>query len=238
MYKRMHFTGYQADGSVFRSHRLSAIVVAAIIGLAGFRGVIAAEPPAAPVKPIGAAGLATPQPPAQLRGVMRINPSKFRARAAVNLALLVPGIQAACSAVDPTRFGQVLRTIQGKEESCIAASYSAEDQRAAGCGATDTVDACQTKLYNFCMDRGGDRAAFRAAADQELALVTTARDKLDAQRQYIQNTRALHSGESSRGSSGNSSPNNSNQGVGVFDGIHLRDCLFIPGRAPDCPPRQ
>lgn len=194
MYKRMHFTGYQAVGSVFRSHRLSAIVVLAIFGLAGFRGVIAAEPMAMPMKPIGAAGVATPQP-APLRGAMRLNPSKFGARAAVNPALLVSGIQAACSAVDPNRYAQVLRTIQSKEDSCAAASYSAEDQRAAGCGATDTVDACQTKLYNFCMDRGGDRAAFKTAADQELALVTTARDKLDAQRQYIQNTRALHSGE-------------------------------------------
>lgn len=202
MYKRMHFTGYQAVGSVFRSHRLSAIVVMAIFGLAGFRGVIAAEPMAVPMKPIGAAGLATPQPPAPLRGVMRLNPSKFGARAAVNPSLSGSGIQAACSAVDPNRYAQVLRTIQNKGDSCAAASYTAEDQRAAGCAATDTVDACQSKLYSFCMDRSGDRAAFRAAADQELALVTTARDKLDAQRQYIQNTRALHSGEASGNSSG------------------------------------
>ena len=195
MYKRMYFTGYQAVGSVFRSHRLSAIVVMAIFGLAGFRGVIAAEPPAVPMKPIGAAGLATPQPPASLRGVMRLNPSKFGARAAVNPALLVSGIQAACSAVDPDRYAQALRTIYNKIDSCAAASYSAEDQRAAGCGATDTVDACQTKLYNFCMVRGGEQAAFATAADQELALVTTARDKLDAQRQYIQHTLASFRGD-------------------------------------------
>ena len=188
MYKRMHFTGYQAVGSVFRSCRLSAVVVAAIIGLAGFRSVIAAEPGAAPMKPIGAADLMTPQTPASLHGVMRLNPSKFGARAAVDPSLLVSGIQAACSAVDPNRYTQLRHTIQSKEDLCTAASYSVEDQRTAGCSGTDTVDQCQTKLYNNCMDRSGDRAAFKTAADQELAIVIRARDKLDAQRQYIQNT--------------------------------------------------
>ncbi len=205
MYKRMHFTEYQAVGSVFRSRRLFALVTVAIFGLAGFRGVIAAEPGAAPVKPIGvtpmkpigAAGLATHQAPAPLGGVMRLNPSKFGARAAVDPSLLVSGIQAACSAVDPNRYTQLLRNIQNKEDSCTAASYSVEDQRAAGCSGTDTVDQCQTKLYNNCMDRSGDRAAFKTAADQELAIVIRARDKLDAQRQYIENTRPLHSGEAS-----------------------------------------
>jgi len=193
--KRMHFMEHQAVGNVFRSIRFTAVLVAAIIGLAGFRGAIAAEPAAPPVKPIGAAGLATPQTPKPLGGVMRLNPSKFGARAAAGPAVSITGIQTACSAVDPNRYAQLLRTIQNKENLCAAASYSVEDQRSAGCSGADTVDQCQTKLYNYCMDRGGDRAAFKNAADQELAVVRRARDMLDGHMRYIENTRSLHGGE-------------------------------------------
>ncbi len=163
---------------------------------------LATAPVAVPVKPVGATGLTTPQPSVAMRGVMRLNPAKFKSGSAVNPALSGSGIQAACNAIDPNHYTQALRTIEGKEDSCIAASYTAEDQRAAGCTGTETLDDCQVRLYNFCLDRNGDRAKFRAAASQELALVTQAINKLDAQKQYIQNTLSQHSGVTGSGVTG------------------------------------
>jgi len=197
MYQCLHFTGHQTA----RSQRLCAAVVAAFFGLAGVRFAIAADSIPLPSKPIGAGGVTVPKAGAPLSGAMHINSTKFKTPVAANPALANSGVQAACSAVDPQRYTQLLHTIQAKEESCTAASYSVAEQRSAGCSGTDSVDQCQVKLFSYCMDLGGDRARFKTAADQELALVTTARNKLDALMQYIQNTRALHSGEGGGGSS-------------------------------------
>lgn len=197
MYKRMHFTGVQADGPVFRPRSFCAVAAAMMIGWAGLHGASAAEFAAPPVKPVPAAGMATPHPPTPLRGVMRLNPSKFAAQAGSKPAVNMANVQAACSAIDPNRYAQLIRTIQGKETLCAAASYSVADQRAAGCIGADTVDQCQQRLYNYCMNRSGDRAAFKNAAIQELTAVRRVRDRIDAHIQYIQDTLPLHTGESS-----------------------------------------
>lgn len=195
MYKRMHFTGVQAAGSLFRPRSICAAVAAAMIGLTGLHGATAAEFAAPPVKPVPAVGMATPRSPAPLRGVMRLNPSKFAAQASSKPAVNMANIQAACSAIDPNRYVQLLRTIQGKETLCTAASYSVEDQRAAGCTGDDTVDGCQKRLFNYCMDRSGDRAAFNNAATQEFKAVLRVRERIDAHIRYIEETIPLHSGE-------------------------------------------
>ncbi len=174
---------------------MSALVVVAAFECMDFSYAVAADPATPPSTPlIGAGGLMSPQPQAPLRGVMRLNPSKFGARPTSGSSLSESGIQGACSAVDPSRYTQLLRSIELKENACTAAAYSVEDQRSAGCSGADTVDQCQTKLYDYCMNRSGDRAAFRNGADQELSVARRARDKLDAYMQYIANTASLHTG--------------------------------------------
>lgn len=195
MYQCQHFIGYQALCGRLSSKRLCTAVMAAMVGWVGTPCAVAAESIPVPAKPIGAAGLSASNGIAPLSGTMHINSAKFKLPIAVNPALVNSGVQAACSAVDPSRYTQLLHAIEAKEGSCSAASFSVAEQRSAGCSGSDTVDLCQVKLFTYCMDQGGDRAKFKAAADQELALASTAKDKLDVLMQYIRNSRALHSGE-------------------------------------------
>jgi hypothetical protein len=41
-----------------------------------------------------------------------------------------------------------------QQKNCAEKSYTAADQKAAGCLGTDTVDACGQKLYHHCMQTG------------------------------------------------------------------------------------
>lgn len=201
MHERRHCARHRLIGGVFGSRWSCAVVAGAIIGLAGVRGAIAGEPAATPVKPLPAANLAAPQSPGPLRGERRLDPSKFGARAASGPSVSVESIQDACGAIDRNRYAQLLHAIEDKEDLCATASYSIEEQRTAGCIGADTVHQCQLKPYSYCMDRGGDRAAFRNAANRELTAVRRVRDMLEAHVRYIENTYALHSGELAAGSS-------------------------------------
>ena len=195
MCTRVESTGNQAAGSTGTPCQRLAVVAAAIIGFAGLQDARAQSPGATPIKPVPATDLTKAQSPAPLQGVMRLNPSKFGARAAGAPTVSVQSIQDACLAIDKNRYAQLLRDIQSKEDFCASASYSIADQRAAGCRGTDTDEQCQMKLYVNCMDGGGDRVAFKNAADQELAAASRVRNMLDTYIRYIEYTRPLHSGE-------------------------------------------
>lgn len=56
--------------------------------------------------------------------------------------------------------------------NCLTKSYSVQDQQAAGCAGTDTVNQCMDKLYKYCIGgfRGeyGKKEAFKNAFKTEL----------------------------------------------------------------------
>ena len=195
MHDCMHFGGYPVAVGVCRSRRLFAALAGAFIAMTGPVDAVAQNSGATPIRPVPVPDLSKAPSSAPLQGVMRLNPSKFGARAASAPGVSVQSIQDACLAIDKNRYAQALRDIQNKENLCATATYSIDDQRTAGCRSADTEDQCQTKLYNYCMDRGGDRVAFRNVANQEISAARRARDMLDAYIRYIENTRPLHSGE-------------------------------------------
>lgn len=195
MHERPDLSGNRVAVGVFASRWVFAVVAAAVIGSAGLRGAAAQDFGATPIKPVPPADLAKTPSSAPLQGVMRLNPSKFGARAAGAPAVSGQSIQDACLAVGKNRYAQSLRDIQNKESLCAAASYSVADQRAASCTRADTDDQCQVRLFAYCKGRGSDLAAFRTAANEELATARRARDMLEGHIRSVENALALRSGD-------------------------------------------
>ena len=44
-----------------------------------------------------------------------------------------------------------IRSYKPHIKNCLAKSYSIQDQQAAGCAGTDTVNQCMDKLYKYCI---------------------------------------------------------------------------------------
>ncbi|TRZ77294.1 MAG: hypothetical protein D4R93_01845 [Deltaproteobacteria bacterium] len=57
-------------------------------------------------------------------------------------------------------YGYVTRTYINSIQFCLSNNYTVQDQRAAGCTGTDTVDACMPKLYTWCCNTNMYRHGF------------------------------------------------------------------------------
>lgn len=110
-----------------------------------------------------------------LAGPIQMQPSKVRKLATPKPAppaVEISEVKTVCNATvgGYTSYHYMLGTIKNVVKHCSTANYSVQDQQAAGCKGSDTLDQCHEKLFNHCVSTsGGYQMKFRGEAEKELA---------------------------------------------------------------------